>query len=198
MGRLGIGQNLDTFEKLRAAYAEGHRRYHTSEHINQCFAALDGVRHLVRQPDEVELALWFHDAVYVTRSKNNESTSAMWATAFLEANAVDPERVQRIHNLIMATRHDAFAQDPDTSLLIDIDLSILGADQGIFARFEQNVRKEYWWVPSTLFRRTRAAILKSFLDRPSVYATAHFRDRLESAARRNLAMAIATLVKESK
>ena len=194
MHRLRIGENLDTFEKLRAAYAEIHRHYHTGEHINQCVAELDGVRHLAREPDEIELALWFHDAVYVTRSKNNEAKSAKWATEFLNANAVDQERAQRVRNLVMATKHEASVDDGDAELLIDIDLSILGADRETFERFEKNVRKEYWWVPSMLFGRTRATILQSFLDRSSVYATAHFRDRLESAARRNLAMAIRALL----
>ena len=195
MHRLRIGQNLDTFEKLRAAYAESHRHYHTGEHINQCLAELDDVRDLAREPDEIELALWFHDAVYVTRSKSNESKSAKWATEFLRANAVDPDRVQRVHNLIMATKHDVSLDDGDAGLLVDIDLSILGADRQTFERFEENVRKEYWWVPSMLFGRTRATILQSFLDRSSVYATAYFRSQLENAARRNLALAITALVK---
>jgi predicted metal-dependent HD superfamily phosphohydrolase len=108
---------------------------------------------------------------------------------------VDAARVRRVHDLIMATTHDAIANDPDTALLIDIDLSILGADPDVFDRFERNVRKEYWWVPGPLFRQTRAKILQSFLDRPSVYATAGFRERLEDAARRNLAAAIAALTK---
>lgn len=193
MERLRIGRNLETFEKLRAAYTERHRHYHTGEHINQCLAELDSVRHLAHEPDEVELALWFHDAVYVTRSKDNESKSAKWAAEFLKLNAVDAGRIQRVHALIMATTHDASSDDPDGRLLIDIDLSILGADQESFSRFEKNVRKEYWWVPNPIFRRTRATILQSFLDRPSVYANAYFRARLENAARRNLAMAITHL-----
>jgi hypothetical protein len=68
-----------------------------------------------------------------------------------------------------------------------------GADREAYARFEQNVRKEYSWVPAMLFRRTRATILQSFLNRPSVYATVNFRDRLENAARDNLRSAIAEL-----
>ena len=197
MDRMRIGENLETFEKLRAAYSERHRHYHTGEHINQCLAELDSVRHLAREPDEIELALWFHDAVYVTRSKQNESKSAKWATEFLAHNSFHAARARRVHALIMATTHAASSDDPDTSLLIDIDLSILGADPESFGRFERNVRKEYWWVPSPLFRRTRATVLQSFLDRPSVYANPIFRDRLENAARRNLAMAITDLIKEN-
>jgi predicted metal-dependent HD superfamily phosphohydrolase len=198
MARLGLRQNLDTFESLQAVYAEKHRHYHTSEHINECLANLDGARHLAREPDEVELALWFHDAIYLTRSKNNEAKSADWATKFLAKNGVDSGRIQRLHDLIMATTHDASARDSDAMLLVDIDLSILGADRETFDRFEKNVRKEYWWVPRALFRRTRATILQSFLDRSSVYATAHFRDQLENNARDNLTAAIAALLEQSE
>jgi predicted metal-dependent HD superfamily phosphohydrolase len=193
MERLGLAQNLDTFERLQAAYAERHRHYHTSEHINQCLDELDRVRQVAQEPDEVELALWFHDAIYVTRSNKNEAKSADWAAEFLAKDGVDSKRIKRVHDLIMATTHDASAPDPDAMLLVDIDLSILGADRQVYVRFEENVRKEYSWVPGVLFRRTRANILQSFLNRPSVYATENFRDRLEEAARRNLRLAIAEL-----
>lgn len=192
--RLGIGPNRDTFEKLQAAYAERHRHYHSAEHITHCLAELDATRRLAREPDDVELALWFHDAVYATRSKDSESKSAEWAARFLAANAVDAARVRRVHDLIMATTHAAVPNDSDAQLLTDIDLSILGADRETFCRFEKDVRREYWWVPSPLFRQKRAAILQSFLSRSSVYATAHFQERLESAARRNLTEAITALI----
>ena len=107
-----------------------------------------------------------------------------------EALAKQAKRVERVRDLIMATTHDANPRDPDAMLLVDIDLSILGADRPMYLRFEGNVRKEYSWVPAILFRRTRAGILQSILDRPSVYATASFRHRLEEAARANLSSAI--------
>jgi predicted metal-dependent HD superfamily phosphohydrolase len=193
MERLGIGPNRETFEKLRAAYAERHRHYHSAEHIAHCLAELDAIREIAREPDEVELALWFHDAVYATRSKDNESKSAEWAASFLADNAVDAARVRRVHDLIMATAHAAAPHDMDAQLLTDIDLSILGAGRETFGQFEKNVRREYWWVPGPLFRQKRAAILQSLLSRPSVYSTAHFQERLENAARRNLAEAITAL-----
>jgi predicted metal-dependent HD superfamily phosphohydrolase len=190
MERLRIGANLDAFDRLCAAYGERHRHYHTSEHIEHCLDELDKARHLASEPDEVELALWFHDAVYVTRASDNERKSAEWAAEFLAANGVDQHRIERVRGLIMATTHAASADGPDAELLVDIDLSILGADREIYASFERDVRKEYRWVPGPLFRRTRAKILESFLTRSSVYSTAYFRERLESAARENLARAI--------
>jgi predicted metal-dependent HD superfamily phosphohydrolase len=193
MERLRLPRSVDTFERLQAAYAEKHRRYHTSDHINHCLAELDGVRDDAERPDEVELALWFHDAIYATRASDNEKRSADWAADFLAEGGAEEATIERVRALIMATTHDAAPSDPDAMLLVDVDLSILGADRETYGRFEDNVRKEYSWVPGPLFRRTRAKILQSFLDRPSVYGTARMRERLEDAARENLREAIARL-----
>lgn len=102
-----------------------------------------------------------------------------------------------MRNLIVATAHAASVHDEDAAVLVDVDLSILGADAQTYDRFECDVRKEYWWVPGPLFRQTRAKILQSFLDRPSVYATAHFRERLEQMAREDLGRAIGAMMHAS-
>jgi predicted metal-dependent HD superfamily phosphohydrolase len=101
--------------------------------------------------------------------------------------------VNRVRDHILATRHEAVANDADSRLVVDIDLSILGVDEAAYAQFEVNVRKEYRWVPSLLFRRKRAEILESFLARPEIYTTQLFRDRYEVTARRNLSQAIERL-----
>jgi predicted metal-dependent HD superfamily phosphohydrolase len=49
---------------LLAAYCEPQRHYHTLQHLEECFAHFDKVRHLANNPAAIELALWFHDSVY--------------------------------------------------------------------------------------------------------------------------------------
>lgn len=193
MNSLGFGDNTETFDALAEAYAEPHRHYHTAEHVTHCLGEFDRVRDLADAPDEVELALWFHDAVYDVYSHDNEQKSAEWASRFLRENEADEERIRRVHDLVMATIHEAPAEGRDARLLVDIDLSILGADDASYQRFEKDVRREYRWVPAPLFRRTRRNILQSFLDRTSIYSTAPFRKRLENRARENLDSAISAL-----
>jgi predicted metal-dependent HD superfamily phosphohydrolase len=82
---------------------------------------------------------------------------------------------------------------PDQQLLVDIDLSILGAPQARFDEYERQVRREYAWVDEPIFRSVRSSILKEFLARPSIYSTTSFRDRLENSARENLKRSIAAL-----
>ena len=77
--------------------------------------------------------------------------------------------------MIMATKHaESGAQaDPDTSLLIDVDLSILGEDEITFYRYEEQIRQEYVWVPVADYRRARAKILRRFLYR-RIYTAPRF------------------------
>ena len=96
------------------------------------------------------------------------------------------ESARRIYDLITFTRHAAEPVGIDAQVLVDADLSILGAQPARFREYEAQVRSEYGWVPDAMFRSTRAKILKEFLARPHLYCTAHFRERYEAQARRNL------------
>lgn len=78
----------------------------------------------------------------------------------------------------------------DEQLLVDIDLSILGAAQERFAEYDRQVRAEYQWVPGFVYKMKRRAVLGAFLARPCIYGTCHFSDRCEAQARANLAWAI--------
>lgn len=186
MQHLSIEANLDTFEKLQEAYSERHRHYHTAVHIESCLKLFSEYRTTAVNPAEVECAIWFHDSIYNPMSSDNELKSADWAVRFLTKNACTDEQCDQVRKLIMATIHDAPTIDPDTQLLVDIDLAILGADEATYREFEINVRREYKWVPGPLFRRARRKILQSFLDRGSIYSTDPFRDKFESSARRNI------------
>ncbi|HEX7899907.1 MAG TPA: N-methyl-D-aspartate receptor NMDAR2C subunit [Planctomycetota bacterium] len=166
----------DLLDLLKARYAEPHRRYHTLEHIEHCLAEFDPA--LAQDPEAVELAIWFHDAVYDTRRSDNEERSAAWLLELL------PE-AKRAAELILVTKHHQ-ASTPDEALLVDVDLAILGQSKERFDRYEKQIREEYAWVPGLIFRRKRRKILRGFLERPFIYGTEAFRAKYEAAARANL------------
>lgn len=141
----------------------------------------------------IQVALWFHDAIYDTRSPHNEERSAAWATEVLAAAGASPQAQLRVRELVLATRHNAEPESADARLTVDIDLSILGAPPARFDEYEAQVRREYSWVPDPAFGQARAKILREFLARPSVYATEFFRECLEARARSNLARSLARL-----
>lgn len=189
----GMCENNETYEALILAYCEKHRAYHTLDHIAACFRHLDNVVGQAEYPHEIELALWFHDAIYKPFSGSNEEDSAELARSFLVKNNVTSEAIARICELIIMTKEHVAPSTIDGKLMLDIDLSILGADEHIYAQFEKDVRKEYKRVPSFIFKKKRKAVLQSFLNRSKLYQTEYFSVRLEAQAKTNLAWAIGEL-----
>ncbi len=188
----GIGATRDDAlrDAVLAAYAQPQRHYHSRQHLGECLQWFEQVQALARRPHEIELALWFHDAIYEPKAGDNEARSADWAVRALTAAGVAAEAVQRVHGLVMATLHSAVPVDDDERLLVDIDLAILGAGRERFDEYEQQIRREYAFVPGWLFKRKRRAILQGFLQREHLFGSDYFRQRLEQAARDNLRRAV--------
>jgi predicted metal-dependent HD superfamily phosphohydrolase len=183
---------LDVRDALLARYSEPHRAYHTLQHLGECLALFDEVASLARHAAEIELALWFHDAIYDVPAVDNEARSADWAVSALRAAAAPATVAERVHALVMATRHAASpTPGTDEELLVDIDLSILGATPERFAEYETQIRREYAHVPEAEFWQRRKGILRAFLDRPAIYGTQPLHARFEAAARNNLRRAAA-------
>ena len=154
------------------------------QHLEECFALFDETS--AQHAGEVLLALWFHDAIYEPKRHDNEQKSADWGAEVLGAAGAGADVIERFKALVMATRHEAQPQSNDARLLVDIDLSILGAEAQRFDEYEAQVRKEYAHVPELFFRMARSRLLKEFLARPSIYSTAAFRQRFEARARANV------------
>ncbi|RUR67638.1 N-methyl-D-aspartate receptor NMDAR2C subunit [Variovorax guangxiensis] len=189
---LGVASPDDALcDELQRRYAEPQRHYHTMQHLGECLAWFEREKALAEHPGEVALALWFHDAIYDVHAHDNEARSADWARqALLEAGAA-ADAAERVHALVMATRHDAVPQGRDAELLIDIDLSILGAERARFDEYERQVQAEYAFVPDEVRLPRRRAILQRFLDRDAIYATPRMHEQLEARARANLQRSIA-------
>ena len=185
--------------ELMTAWSEPHRHYHDQRHLRECLALWTRWREHSPRAGEVAIALWFHDAIYDPQapvSGSNELNSAAWAARSLVRAGADSDTAQRIHELVMATKHDAPAalgSSPDAQLLVDIDLSILGSPAERFERYDQDVRKEYAWVPGFRYQEARAQVLQTFLDRPRLYHGEHAVALLEAQARINLAAALSRL-----
>jgi predicted metal-dependent HD superfamily phosphohydrolase len=175
---------------LLARYGEPHRAYHTLQHLDECLEALARERSHTERPAEIALALWFHDAIYDVHRHDNEARSADWAQQALRAAGVAEDAARRIHALVMATRHQAQPGGTDAQLLVDIDLSILGAPAARFAEYERQIRTEYAHVPPEVFEPRRREILGGFLARDPLYLTGSIRAKLEAQARLNLQKAI--------
>ena len=181
--------------ELTAAYSSPGRYYHNLTHIKDCLGVFDYGKELAECPAEVELAIWFHDAIYDTRASGNEQKSAEWAYRVITQAGLSSTIAERVHKLILATCHTYAATGSDAQLLVDVDLSILGSEPNIFWQYEQNIRKEYEWVPLAIYIQKRGEILHRFLQRPHVYQVELYRQLYEAQARTNLGQAIDRLSK---
>jgi predicted metal-dependent HD superfamily phosphohydrolase len=184
---------LRAFESLCKHYAEPGRAYHNLVHIDECLAELDAARHLAFSSGAVELAIWFHDAVYDPRKSDNEERSVYLMEAATAAANLPVEFRAAVKSLVLATKHSQTPEETDQRLIVDIDLAILGKDELKFDQYEDQIRAEYSWVPLNIFAEKRAAILAAFLRRAAIYSHQCFRERYEAPARKNLERSIEKL-----
>jgi predicted metal-dependent HD superfamily phosphohydrolase len=171
--------------RLVARYGEAHRHYHTWSHVEACLAARERIA--PDAPIAVDIALWFHDAIYDPRAHDNEAQSAALMLAELGPSA------EPAVPLVMATKHAALPDTDEARIVVDADLSILGADLATFDAYERAVRAEYAFVLDEPFRAGRAHVLQSFVDRGTIFSTSAARALWERPARENLARSLRAL-----
>lgn len=184
---------------LESAYATTPRAYHHWGHVQEVLrhhASVDqgpGWQH----PQEVALAVLYHDAIYVPGRGDNESASAALARAqiarWLPEADIDAAFVARLIELTARHgqhRREDFSGDPresDILHFLDCDMAILGAEPQAFDAYDDAIAAEYRDVmPGWLFRLRRRGFLKGLLRSERIYLSDVFHQRLEQRARDNL------------
>lgn len=173
------------YDGLVRCFAEPQRAYHNLTHIADCLSELDEVQSLGDQDrQEIEWAVWYHDAIYFPERKDNEEESArlfeMTFSPWLPA-----ERVRRAADMILATKTHV-AQTPAQAAMLDIDLSILGRQPVEFQEFENGIRYEYQMYGDELYYPRRKGILRGFHDHEPIFKTVHFQEKYGTQAIVNL------------
>lgn len=178
---------------------EPHRHYHTTSHLLEMFWALEDLEDAraitPRDACLARVASWFHDAVYdpAAAPGGNEEASADLAYQQLMALGLRRQDVATVRDLILATEQHDLPIEALPAAFHDADLWILSSPADRYAEYVRQVRMEYAAVPEPAFIAGRAAILRPFLARESIYATRTARDRWENAARDNLSTELSAL-----
>lgn len=137
----------------------------------------------------VEVAVWFHDAVYDPRAGDNEARSAELAEERLAGLGLghgDPDEVARLVRLTAGHRPPA-VPDPRAAALLDADLSILGSRPEAYDRYRRAIRREFGHLSDEQFAQGRRRVLEGLLDTPALFSGLRARRLLEGPARDNLA-----------
>ena len=189
-------------DRVIARHRERHRRYHTITHVDWVVrhvevlaAARDDGTDPPIDLDAVVAAAVYHDAVYEPRAPMhaNERGSARLARRDLASIGWADARCDRVATMIEGTAPHTDPPDLDTAILFDADLSVLGADPVRYSDYARNVRTEYSFVTDEDWAVGRAEVLRSFLDRASIFSTTTGIERWEEAARANVTAELATL-----
>ncbi|PXW66651.1 hypothetical protein [Methylobacterium sp. B4] len=181
---------------LQSGYGAVGRHYHGWSHVADLLAGHDAVRGMADftglDHDAVDLAIFFHDAVYDTGRNDNEARSAELLAA-QAGEAAETDRVRAAEAMIRETAAHGPSADPATHLMLDLDLAVLGAPPPAYTAYAAAIRQEYAAVPDIAWRFGRGCVLERFLARSRLYQTDLFHDRLEANARANLAAEAAAL-----
>lgn len=179
---------------LLQRWAEPQRHYHSTTHLR---TVLDQVALLAPEDprregspfdrDTVLLAVWFHDAVYRPDRSENEERSARLAERALPEAGVDASRTAEVARLVrLTTSHNPSPDDAAGAVLCDADLSVLAGPPNAYARYAAQIRREYSFVPESVFRTARSEVLTQLLALPAVFSTPYGAEHWEEAARHNV------------
>lgn len=190
-------------ERLRRAYGEPWRHYHTLGHVAALMELSAAHAGAIADREAVDLAILYHDAVYDPRRTDNEAASAALARERLTLLGFAEALVAKVARYIEATQHlgspsaragdGTAAPDSDLDHLLDLDLSVLAAEAEIYSRYAAAVRREYAFVPDAAYRAGRSKVLEAFLAMPHIYRVPALATRWEARARENTAQELAML-----
>ena len=178
--------SAEIHQRLTSAYNEPQRHYHTLDHIGHCLSLFDQCKALLDNPDALELAIWFHDAIFETGKPDNELRSAELYQS-LSADVHPNELRELVGRLIIATLHDGGSlEDKDAGYMVDIDLSSFGLPWEDFLRDTQDLRKECGHLSDEEYYQRQSSFRTGLMARPKFYMTDYFYERYEQQARENL------------
>lgn len=189
-----IGLDAGHFSLLDRYYSEPGRHYHGWRHVSECLEQFDRIAYLLDDPPAVELALWFHDAVYVPGGSHNERDSAELAFGLLQP--VDENLANKVRQFIEATDYSRKSDisDPDLDYLKDIDFAAFGKPFDVFWQDVERLRRENGESSSPAASVRRLAFYRQLLDgRLELFRTRHYRDRLLDRAMENVRRAVRRL-----
>jgi predicted metal-dependent HD superfamily phosphohydrolase len=178
-------------EAARLHYAQPHRGYHDTGHLDELIAL---AREHTPNLDEAEqLALLFHDAVYVPGAPHgdNERLSGLLMRATVATLGLAGPDLDRAARIIDATTH-AVPPPAEAARVCDLDLWRLAAPWEAFQRHALGIRHEYLhlFANEAAFWTARKSFYETMLAKPRLFATDAFVEKFEAQARENLRRAL--------
>ena len=195
------------YNNIVTAYTEPRRAYHNLTHLDYMFDKLDTMINLYMLSSDSDkkalyLATWFHDIIYMTNTQNKESNEAASANYALEClkslGITDIELLRTVYHLIRATRHHEIDDTLpiDTLLqqiLLDADLSILGADEQTYKQYVKRIELEWSHISISQFHMGRINFLSGILKKDDIFFTEYMKELCGAQAINNMTKELSIL-----
>ena len=172
------------WSKVERHYSEPHRVYHDRQHLAHCLEQLDLANGLIVHPEQVEMAIWFHDIINEPGASDNEQRSADYFRE-LATGLTDPEFIDAVVDLILVTTHRESPVELDQQFICDIDLASFGCPWECFIRDSDAVKAEFRGTEEEYYRGKKTFLL-AMLQRSRIFLTDFFNGRYEQQARENI------------
>jgi predicted metal-dependent HD superfamily phosphohydrolase len=200
------------WEVLDAGYSESHRAYHTWPHVVSMLEKLSAFPGLCTRADLIATAVFWHDAVYRTRSRDGSPRTDCdnvheSGQLFREYTLLNDADTNAVYDMIIATanhlqpalknqHYAGFAGDVD--LFLDLDLSSLASPWNEFVENLVKIRCEFFWLREADFYASQIDFLERFArDDVPLYRCKETSEKWRDTAKANLRRCVWGLQKKA-
>ena len=100
-----------------------HNLRHTERVVKSTKELLNFYSLSEQENEQLLLAAWLHDIGYVKGTENHEDSSAEMASQFLKEHGYEKESIEKVHNLILATKMTHEPSNLMEEIIRDADIS---------------------------------------------------------------------------
>lgn len=188
-----FGVQIDTsyiYNMISHHYAgrEYHNLRHVSSMVDYLRLNIDEIKPVC--PEEIMLASFFHDIVYIPGRDDNEEKSSDFAHLAMQAMGLGKTISARIVKMIRYGSGQSFDSEWNADLHIfhDLDFMILGSEKSTYDFYAEDIKKEYTRISRISekdFHDGRRRWLSDMLKK-RIFFHDHFLVKFEDKAKENI------------
>jgi len=150
-------------------------------------------KHDIKLTKAQQLAIWFHDAIYVPLRKDCELRSSLFMKALvgeaMSPGEVDVDVLPEAQCIILSTRYHMVNVGllENAKLVMDLDLSHFAREEDVFLYADKLIKEEFLpFVGEEEYEKGRREFFQKLMSRKNIFRTDLFIENFEAKARENI------------
>ena len=168
------------FERM----ADQRLHYHTPVHVLSMFQFVEREFPEEKLADWEELAIWFHDSVYIPQMDINEELSVLFMRAMVEPAFTNTKMAEAQFAIETTANHLDGYTNPLYNTVMDLDLA--SAFLGDMTSRNIAIRREFDYLNDEEFNKGRKSFLEKMIGKGFIFRSIEFKDKFEAKAMENL------------